>query len=94
MTFVKGCPCSNYVYMYRRPEEIGQYYMTRRKGNTHKYRYFISNKVRLGLTQVQCSPQRHIENLIKVILCLKYCSRNHFSINKPYRNITAYKKFC
>jgi len=28
----EGCLCSNYIYMYRRPEEIGQYYMTRRKG--------------------------------------------------------------
>jgi len=28
----EGCKCENYLYMYRRPEEIGQYYLTRRKG--------------------------------------------------------------
>jgi len=26
------CKCTNYVYMYRRPEEIGQPFLTRRKG--------------------------------------------------------------
>ena len=29
---LQGCKCDNYLYMYRRPEEIGQYYLTRRKG--------------------------------------------------------------
>jgi len=28
----EGCGCENYVYMFRRPEEIGQYFLTRRKG--------------------------------------------------------------
>jgi len=28
----EGCKCENYLYMYRRPEEIGQYHLTRRKG--------------------------------------------------------------
>jgi len=28
----ENCKCGNYVFMYRRPEEIGQYFMTRRKG--------------------------------------------------------------
>jgi len=27
----EGCRCANYVYMFRRPEEIGQYFLTRRK---------------------------------------------------------------
>jgi len=27
-----GCKCVNYKYMFRRPEEIGQYFLTRRKG--------------------------------------------------------------
>ena len=29
---IQGCKCENFLYMYRRPEEIGQYYLTRRKG--------------------------------------------------------------
>jgi hypothetical protein len=28
----EGCKCENYKYMFRRPEEIGQYFLTRRKG--------------------------------------------------------------
>jgi hypothetical protein len=28
----ENCNCGNYVFMYRRPEEIGQYFLTRRKG--------------------------------------------------------------
>ena len=28
----EGCKCENYRYMFRRPEEIGQYFLTRRKG--------------------------------------------------------------
>jgi len=28
----EGCKCEHYKYMYRRPEEIGQYFLTRRKG--------------------------------------------------------------
>merc|ERR1719266_387817 len=28
----ENCNCENYVFMYRRPEEIGQYFLTRRKG--------------------------------------------------------------
>jgi len=28
----EGCKCANYNYMFRRPEEIGQYFLTRRKG--------------------------------------------------------------
>merc|ERR1711981_196068 len=28
----ENCKCENYVYMFRRPEEIGQYFLTRRKG--------------------------------------------------------------
>jgi len=28
----EGCKCADYVYMFRRPEEIGQAFLTRRKG--------------------------------------------------------------
>ena len=29
----EGCKCEDFVYMFRRPEEIGQAFLTRRKGD-------------------------------------------------------------